>query len=376
MSGADRTEAPTPKRRREARREGRIPRSTELVTWSAVLAGTYLVPLVAVHSGRRLRALLAQAERVASEPDAGGALRLLGTGLRDAALVVAPLTLGLMALGVATNLVQVGFAPSGKLVAPKLERINPFKGLKRLLSPQSVWEAAKTLMKTALLTLLVLRSMRDVVPALVDAGRMPVPSLVSLLAARALALARSVALAGLVLAALDYSLQRRRVAKGLRMTKQEVREENRQAEGDPHLRGAIRSRQLAMSRNRMMSEISGADVVLVNPTHVAVALRYDPARGAPRVVAKGAGETAARIRAEADRARVPMVEDVPLARAVYRACELGQEIPADLYDAVARVLAFIFSLRSRGAAAGLHRVPGPLVTAGRANGATGAGRDR
>jgi flagellar biosynthesis protein FlhB len=119
------------------------------------------------------------------------------------------------------------------------------------------------------------------------------------------------------------------------MTKQEVKDEHKQAEGDPHVKGQRRARQLAMSRNRMMAEVGEADVVLVNPTHVAVALRYDPAKGAPRVVAKGAGAMAARIREEADRHRVPMVADVPLARTLHGACELGQEIPAELYAAVA-----------------------------------------
>jgi flagellar biosynthetic protein FlhB len=139
------------------------------------------------------------------------------------------------------------------------------------------------------------------------------------------------------------------------MTKHQVKEEHKQTEGDPQLRGAIRSRQLAMSRNRMMADLVEADVVVVNPTHVAVALRYDPAKGAPRVVAKGAGTLAARIREVAAEHRIALVQDVPLARALHAGCELGQEVPPDLYSAVARVLAFVMALKSRGSAAGLHR---------------------
>jgi flagellar biosynthetic protein FlhB len=129
------------------------------------------------------------------------------------------------------------------------------------------------------------------------------------------------------------------------------------------MKGAIRERQRRMSRMRMMAEIASSDVVIVNPVHVAVALRYDPARGAPRVVAKGAGVVAARIREEADKHRIPMVEDIPLARTIYKACDLGQEVPADLYEAVARVLAFVFSLRASGlpaprpASVGPRKVP-------------------
>jgi len=157
------------------------------------------------------------------------------------------------------------------------------------------------------------------------------------------------------MAAADYAYQFKRTRSALKMSKQEIKDEYRNAEGDPHIKSAIKSRQMAMRRSRMMAAIAGADVVLVNPTHVAVALKYQAGKGAPKVVAKGAGAIAARIRAEAEKHRVPMVEDVPLARAIYRVCELGQEIPHELFVAVARILAFVFSLRRRGSAAGLHR---------------------
>jgi flagellar biosynthetic protein FlhB len=152
---------------------------------------------------------------------------------------------------------------------------------------------------------------------------------------------------------------RRRTNKGLRMSKQDIKDEHKQSEGDPMLKGAIRSRQMQMSRNRMMSDIAEADVIMVNPTHVAVALRYQPEKGAPRVVAKGAGVIASRIREAAEEHRVPMVADVPLARALHRSCEIGQEIPAELFTAVARVLAFVMALKTRGSAVGVHRNPMP-----------------
>jgi len=163
--------------------------------------------------------------------------------------------------------------------------------------------------------------------------------------------------AGVGLAILDVVVVMRRNRKQTRMSLKEVKDENKRSEGDPLLKGAIRSKQMSMSRNRMMAAVADADVVLVNPTHVAVALRYEPGTGAPRVVAKGAGHVAARIRAKAGEHKVPMVEDVPLARALHGACELGQEVPEYLYTAVARVLAFVMALRRRGAAAGQHRMP-------------------
>ena len=136
------------------------------------------------------------------------------------------------------------------------------------------------------------------------------------------------------------------------MSKQEVKDENKSTEGDPLIKSQRRSRQLAMSRNRMIAAISGADVVLLNPTHIAVAIKYEPGKSAPRVVAKGAGTIAARIREEAEAKGVPMVRDIPLARALHAACELGQEIPVELYNAVARVLAFVMQLKARGRSRG------------------------
>jgi len=174
---------------------------------------------------------------------------------------------------------------------------------------------------------------------------------------------RLTAVAGITIGLADYAVARRRTEKQIRMTKDEVKQEAKQTEGDPHMRSAIRSRQIRMSRNRMMADIAQADVVVVNPTHVAVALKYEPHRGAPRVVAKGAGAIAAKIRERASEHRVPMVEDVPLARALHRSCEIGQEVPAELFQAVARVLALVMSLKRRGSAAGLHR---PSLTGARA----------
>jgi flagellar biosynthetic protein FlhB len=143
------------------------------------------------------------------------------------------------------------------------------------------------------------------------------------------------------------------------MTKEEVKQEHKNTEGDPHVKGHIRAKQMAMARNRQMADVPTADVVLVNPTHVAVALRYDPERGAPRVIAKGQGAIAGKIRDLATEHRIPMVQDVALARALEKSVEVGQEIPADFYGAVAKVLAFVMSLKSRGSAAGLHRNPNP-----------------
>jgi flagellar biosynthetic protein FlhB len=193
-------------------------------------------------------------------------------------------------------------------------------------------------------------------------GGLPIDQLVSAAEQGVLALVETAIAAGLVLAGLDMIVVMRRNLKKTRMTRREVKDENKSTDGDPLLKGMRRSRAFAMSRSRMMAAIATADVVVLNPTHIAVALKYEPGKSAPRVVAKGADEIAARIRERATESRVPMVTDVPLARAIHAACEIGDEIPAELYTAVARVLAFVFSLRARGAAQGIHKLLRPAMS--------------
>jgi flagellar biosynthetic protein FlhB len=333
---------------RKARQEGQIPKSQEVVQWTSLLATVFLLQLTVKLADDRFRPLLEQSSNVMATAEIGPALSLAGKWAVAGGIVLAPLLLGSMVLGVAMNLAQVGFAPSIKLIAPKFSRVSPTKGLKRLLSTTTLWETAKALAKVAVLSLVAYRAVVGIVPLLVDGGHLSTMTSIGLVGSRALNMVRTVAMVGLGLAAADYGYQRRKIQGQLRMTKQELKEEARETEGDPHMKGAIRSKQLAMSRNRMMAAVSGASVVVVNPTHVSVALRYEAIEGPPRVVAKGADLVAARIREEATKHGVPIVEDVPLARTLYRACEINDVIPAELYDAVARILAFIFNLRRRG----------------------------
>jgi flagellar biosynthetic protein FlhB len=280
-----------------------------------------------------------------ARPDADAALRLMGSAVTGGLFAIAPLALGMVVIGLIGNFAQTGFAFSGKALKPKFDRISPKKGIKRLLSPHSAWEAGKAAIKLFVLTAVAWPGVSHLGAALATGGRVPAGQVLAHVAAATMALIRSTALAGLALAALDYAFQRRRVKKSMMMSKQEVKEEYRQSEGDPMTRQRIRSRQMEMSRNRMMAAVAVSSVVVVNPTHIAVALEYSPELGAPRVVAKGQGHIAARIREEAEKHNVPIVRDVPLARTLHAACKLGQAIPADLYEAVARLLAFVFSLK-------------------------------
>jgi flagellar biosynthetic protein FlhB len=357
----EKTEKPTPEKRRKARKEGQIARSADVGAWLGMLAASYLLPMTLSRTGDAARAALAGLPRVIGDPNPEQAMGLMGDALRGGALALAPLAGALLVLGIAAAAGQGGLHIATKLMVPKFSRLNPFSGIKRTLGPQAWWEGVKALVKTTALGAVLYTTVKDLIPVLMSAGSVPFELLMGTVGNGMLTLMRTAAAAGLVMAAADYLVVRRRTGKQLKMTKQEVKEEFKRSEGDPHVKGAIRQRQLAMSRNRMMAELPTADVVLVNPTHVAVALRYDPARGAPRVVAKGAGVVAKRIRETAMEHRIPLVQDVPLARSLYGSCELGQEIPPELYGAVARVLAFVLGLKARGSAAGLHRAPAALA---------------
>jgi flagellar biosynthetic protein FlhB len=258
-------------------------------------------------------------------------------------------------VGVAAALAQGGFYLATKSMKPSLKKLDPIKGAKRVFGPQALWEGAKMLLKSAVVGFLAYGAMQALMPLI--GGLVPIDAVLTVVHDEVLGLVRNIAVAGLVMAAADYAIVRRRIGKQTRMSKHEVKQESKQTEGDPLVKSAIRSRQLAAARNRMMSDVPTADVVLVNPTHVAVALRYEADRGAPRVVARGAGEIARRIRESAAEHRVPLVRDVPLARALYTSTTVGQEIPAELYAAVAQVLAFVISRRSQGRRGGEHRSP-------------------
>jgi flagellar biosynthetic protein FlhB len=360
MSGDrhSKTEKPTPKRMRDARRDGQIPRSPEVVAWASMLVATVLIEISCKLGASRFQGMLKETARVIGRPEEGVALALFGRWLVAGLIVLAPITLGTMLLGIVTNIAQVGFSPSSKLLKPKFSRISPLAGFKRLFGTQTAWDTVKAVVKVAVLAVIATRSVMHIIPSLVDAGRLSILASVGRVGSAALAMVRDVSLAGLVLAGADYGFQRHKVRGQLMMTKHDVKQEARETDGDPHMKGAIRSKQLAASRNRMMAAISTADVVLVNPTHVAVALKYDALKGPPQVVAKGAGVIADKIRAQAAEHGVPMVADIPLARTIFRACEIGDAIPTELFDAVARVLAFIFALKRRGlGTSGIHELP-------------------
>ncbi|RNL62639.1 EscU/YscU/HrcU family type III secretion system export apparatus switch protein [Nocardioides marmoriginsengisoli] len=354
--GGEKTEKPTPKRLKESRKEGQVARTQELGGWGSLLVVAMAMPMLLSHELGAVRRIMVTSLSV-ENPSTAQALTLLGDAARHVFLSIVVLGSAVMLIGVASALAQGGFFLATKTVKPTWSKLDPIKGAKRVFGPHALWEGAKMLLKSTFVALVAYVAIKSVMPLI--GGLVPIPVMIEIVSDKALGLIRNIGLVGLAMAAADYLVQRRRIGKQTRMSKDEVKQEHKQTEGDPMVKSAMRSRQLAAARNRMMADVATADVVLVNPTHVAVALRYDAQRGAPRVVARGAGAIAARIRELAAEDTVPLVRDVPLARALYRSTKVGDEIPAELFGAVAQVLAFVISRRSRGQHGGEHRSPRP-----------------
>lgn len=341
----DKTEKPTGKRKREARQKGQVAVSRELSSWFVALAATLMLPLLFRSAENRMVGLVASVMSVTGSPTPQGALRVLGTGLADVVILVLPVAGGFGIIGVLVSVAQTGGLFSLKAATPKFSRVNPLAGLKRLFSAQSLWQLAKQAIKIAVLVIISYKVVGQLGRSIVGSQPVDITPIITYAGSEILGLVRDVSAVGLALALVDYGIQRRRHTKSLMMTKLEVKEESRQSEGDPLVKREVRRKQWKMSRARMIAAVAGADVIVTNPTHYAVALRYKTSQGGtPQVVAKGVDEVALRIREEAAKHGIPIVEDRPLAQAIFAACEVDDFIPKELYVAVARVLAFIFTL--------------------------------
>src|SRR3954453_915269 len=353
--GGEKTEKPTPQRLKKARKEGQIPRTLELGTWLGVAAASVLLPSLVSNAFDAIQKMFVQVGVVAAHPEIEALSTLMGQALTAFLTTVLPMGVGMMVVGTVAAAAQGGVTVSTKSMKPTLKKLNPFPGIKRMFGTQGLWETTKALIKTAALGTVVIVTSGRAQELVSSAGSLPLSVVAATFTDSAVLMFRVVAITGLIIAVADYVVVRTKTMKKLKMSKYEITQEQKQSEGDPHMKAHRRGVALSMSRNRMMSDAAEADVLLVNPTHVAVALKYDPAKGAPRVVAKGAGEVATRLRAIAQENRVPMVQDIPLARALHGSCGPGQEVPGELFTAVARVLAFVMHLGARGVQGGFHR---------------------
>lgn len=368
-SDLEKTEAPSSRRLEQAREEGQVPQSRELMAFLVMAAGAGGLWTMSGWFVRRgedvMRLGLTFDRREAFDANAiGGALLSLGS---EALLTLAPFFFATIAAALLTPFLLGGFVFSPKVLTLNFDRIDPLKGVKRMLSWQSIAEMVKGVLKALLLGGIVwwvVSHERDNLFALLGQpletalpafGRMLLYAFIGFVAGLA------------VIALIDVPFQLWRYYAGLRMTREELRQEMKELEGDPQLKARIRSQQREIARRRMMSEVPKADVVVTNPTHFAVALKYDNGRmGAPQVVAKGMNLVAAKIRDLARENDVPVLELPPLARALHRHVEIGEAIPATLYTAVAEVMAYIYQLNAflaQGAVGSLPPPSPPLAVA-------------
>jgi flagellar biosynthesis protein FlhB len=346
---AQKTEQPTPRRQEKAREEGQVPSSRE---FTAALQFAAAVGMLAF-GGAAVVEGLAQATT--------GVLRMafrttVGPGeLAHAAAALAEGPLGflwrfgavILGIGLLSHLAQTGFALTPKKLQPDIKRLNPLQKLKELPG-ENLSQTAKAFVLMPVAGAIFWYVVAGDFERFLALAAMPAKAGADVVADALVGLLMKASVLLVAIGAWDLFRQRRKLGKKLMMSKQEVRQEHKDSEGDPQVKARLRRLQREVMRRRMMAEVPKASVVVANPTHYAVALRYDPATNpAPVVVAKGADFLALKIRETADRHGVPIVENPPLAQALYRAAEIGQEIPADLYRAVAELLAYIYRLRGR-----------------------------
>jgi len=346
----ERTEQPTLERLRDARKEGRIPQSKELP--SALMIAILLVVL-AVTGGSLYEFFVSQARQGLSlemrgSMNLGGFSHLFRTKVTQSLVALSPFLLAAVGVSAFAGLLVGGWSVSAKAVAPKLRNINPLTGFKRLLSLTSLFGVLINLLKLGVMLAIIWIYVDGKLPAYL-ALRWRTPEGVLTGSARLLfGLVVRIAIAVLAIAVIDWLYQKWNYVRQLKMTKQEVRQEMKDREMSPLLKGRIRGVQMEMVRKRMLQEVPRADVVLTNPTHVAVALRYDAATmEAPTVVAKGPGLLCEKIKEIARAHNVPVVQKPELARTVYSAAEVGEAIPETLFVAVAEVLAMIYRTKRR-----------------------------
>jgi len=347
MAIAERTEPATPRKREEAREEGRVARSADINSAAVLLASLLLLRCAGPYIFEGLSAILRDSlvnlgQREIRVDTLPALATMYGSKF---ALLCLPVTLGAAAVGLTANVLQVGFRVTPRAMRLDLSRMDPLKGMARVVSWRAMVELAKAFLKVAVVGYFVYTFLKSECPALIDLADLPPAAMGGKLACLCWRLLLRGCVAMLIIGILDFMYQRFQFEQGMKMTKQEVKEEYKRIEGDPVTKGRIRQRQRELARRRMIQDVARSDVVVTNPTHIAVALMYESQKtSAPVVVAKGQRLLAEKIKAVAEANNVPIVENPPVARTLYKAVDVGQQIPEELYQAVAEILAYVYQL--------------------------------
>lgn len=349
-SAQERTEEATPRRRQQARKKGTVAKSSDLTSSIAMLVGLLLMPTAL--DNLRLGAQTSVTLGLGHLPTSGS----MGEIGRQFAICALPslkglaiLVVALMFVGLGVSVAQVGFVVSGEALTPQFNRLNPIEGVKRLMSRNAWFEAFKALIKSVAIAMLAYSAIMGAFPKLMTLGRVPLESGVNIAAGEVRSLAFKVVGFWLVIAALDYFFQRKRVDRELKMSKQEIKEEMKEHDQNPEVKMAQARRRRQLARRSLIQAIKNADVILTNPTHYAVAIEYDSDKSTvPTITAKGADALAFKMREIAAENDIPIVPNPPLTRALYHQCDIGDVVPKELFQPVAEVLAYVYKT--------LHRV--------------------
>ena len=349
--GGEKTEQPTPKKRKQAADEGQVALSQEVAPAFTYIILFTALGMLAPGMFRSLQALFFHSFLTAenSTPDmldvrfAGS---FIGGMLVQGILVALPLLLIAMLIGFLSAYAQVGWNPSSKKLKLKFNKLNPIEGLKRMFSFQAIMNFIKSFLKMIIIGLVIYTVLRNEISELPGLMNLTIMEAVRHVGGLIITLGITVGIWFIVVAAIDYAYQRYKNERDMKMTKYEVKQEYKQSEGDPHIKGKIRQKMQEASMRRMMQSIPDADVIITNPTHYAVAIKYDrDGASAPVVTAKGVDFLAQKIKEKAKEHGIETIENKPLARALYETVDIGREIPPELYQAVAEVLAYIYKLK-------------------------------
>lgn len=346
----DKTEQATPKKKEKAREDGQVAKSVEVTTAMMLVTLFATIKLWAGSMAQRLIEIMQKAFLMIEkdEMSIGIASEIYGEFLIDGMLVVLPIFGVAVVVATIANVLQVGWHPTAKPLTPKLNRMSPIQGFKRLFSMKVIVDLFKSILKIVIILLIVYNELRDYEKLITMFYEIPVFDAYIAIGNIVLDIGIQIGMFFIIVAGIDYAYTRYKHEKDLKMTKQEIKEERKLADGNPEVKGRIRQRMREAAMRRMMQDLPKADVIITNPTHFAIAVEYNEfSGGAPKVIAKGADLMAARIREKAKEFEIEIVENKPLARTLYYTVDIGDEIPPDLYQAVAEVLAFVYSLKNR-----------------------------
>lgn len=354
--GGERTEPATEKKLRDARKEGQVAKSREIANGLGLLAVFLVLKYWVSHMGTQfinvfsfiyqmIPELVTFWQGNMNENDTNYVFRQM---LIQAIIIMGPIMLIGFLVAFISNVAQVGWNPTSKTMQPKFSKLNPVNGFKRIFSAASLMELVKSILKIGLISYVCYSYLQDKLSLLFSLYDMPLMQAISLVGETVTDLGIRVSAVYMVIAFADFGYQKFKFSRDMRMSKQEIKEEYKQSEGDPQIKGKIKQRMREASQRRMMQNLPQADVVITNPTHYAVAIKYDPeVADAPLVIAKGEDYLAQKIKEIARENAIEIVENKPLARMLYANVDVGQAVPPELYQAVAEVLAFVYHLQGK-----------------------------